>query len=77
MQLYHIVYGRPIGNSFICYIEKPSEEYDQVTCPYGREIEETTLEEITKRFAEHVEYANKHFPKTYFPYTLQIFNKEF
>lgn len=72
MIVYHICHGRPIGPSFEAYLERPEIKSDDDDL-YGTWVEETTLDELTKRFCAHIKYMKEaDVPEYYFPYELKI-----
>lgn len=75
MKVYHVCCGRPIGPTWEAYLNpvpKDVLEMWQENNPYGIWVEETTMESLANEFSKHLEYAEEHFPKSYFPFELKI-----
>jgi hypothetical protein len=71
MKVYHIVRGRPIGETWEAYLERP-ELYRDPFDHCGTWIEEVELADLAARFVAHMEYVRNHFPEFDWPHELKL-----
>ena len=54
MKVFHVVFSDPIGPSFIAYLEPPELTQNSPELNLKSWVEETNLDDLVKRFTEHV-----------------------
>jgi len=53
VKCWHLVHGRPVGNTWIVYLTQPSPLEPNPDDHYGTWYEETTLAAVAASYAEH------------------------